>query len=82
VTPVIALLAVAVLAVAWLRYCEVSREIEVAVRNTPAPFNVADDGWDDCRCDTVDEGWCDCPVCAPEVARLRALFNDTPKENS
>jgi hypothetical protein len=25
--------------------------------------------------------WCDCPVCAPEVARLRALFNDTPKEN-
>lgn len=21
--------------------------------------------------------WCDCLVCAPEVARLRALFNDT-----
>lgn len=21
--------------------------------------------------------WWDCPVCAPEVARLRALFNDT-----
>jgi hypothetical protein len=34
------------------------------------------------RVEAVRRGdWCDCPVCAPEVARLRALFNDPPKEN-